>query len=133
MTRDEQLVAMRPQVITAGGALLVEAFQNEVLRPIIKMQHDVIVQAWHRYVVEQKSRFYKLNRPDQKVYIHAAYKTNRALRAFNLGLICGVLTKVEWRDFRENEKELSKRIISLIAQRIDSSAEAYTSEGYLNT
>lgn len=123
--RDDQLVAMRPSIPTAEGALPIEAFQNDTLRPIIKMQHDVLISAWHRYVVEQKRKFYKLNRPEQEAYIRHAYQTNRAFRAFNLGLLCGVLTKVEWEIFRSKEKELSKRILSLIAQRISASAEAY--------
>ncbi len=123
--RDDQLVAMRPHVDTAEGALPLEAFQNDTLRPVIKMQNEVILEAWHRYVLEQKGRFYKLNRPEQEQYIIHAYQTNRAFRAFNLGIVCGVLTKVEWERFRENEKELSKRIYALIAQRVGSNADAF--------
>ena len=116
---------MRPHVNTAEGALPLEAFQNDTLRPIIKMQHELILEAWHRYVLEQKGKFYKLNKPDQDQYIIHAYQTNRAFRAFNLGIVCGVLTKVEWESFRKNEKELSKRIYTLIAQRVGSSADAF--------
>jgi hypothetical protein len=123
--RDDQLIAMRPHVNTAEGALPLEAFQNDTLRPIIKMQHELILEAWHRYVLEQKGKFYKLNKPDQDQYIIHAYQTNRAFRAFNLGIVCGVLTKVEWESFRKNEKELSKRIYTLIAQRVGSSADAF--------
>ena len=123
--RDDQLVAMRPEVPTSEGALPLESFQNDTLRPVIKMQHEVILQAWHRYVLEQKGKFYKLNRPDQEEYIRYAYQTNRAFRAFNLGLVCGVFTKVEWEIFRLNEKELSKRVYSLIAQRVGSSEDAF--------
>ncbi|MFK8054891.1 MAG: hypothetical protein AB8F78_02125 [Saprospiraceae bacterium] len=124
---------MRPQVETAEGALPLEAFQNDTLRPVIKMQHEVILRAWHRYVLEQKGKFYKLNRPDQEAYIRHSYQTNRAFRAFNLGLVCGVLTKVEWETFKLHEKELSKRVYNLVAQRVGSSAEAYTSGGYTHT
>lgn len=123
--RDDQLVAMRPSVETADGALPVEAFQNDTLRPIIKMQHDVLLAAWHRYALEQKGKFYKLNRPEQEAYIRHAYQTNRAFRAFNLGLVCGVLTKVEWQTFGANEKEFSKRIYHLVAQRVSSTMKAY--------
>jgi len=123
--RDDQLVAMRPHVQTAEGALPIEAFQNDTLRPVIKMQHEVIMQAWHRYVLEQKGRFYKLNRPEQEAYLRHAYHTNRAFRAFNLELVCGVLTKVEWETFRLHEKELCKRIFTLVAQRVGTSSEAY--------
>jgi len=123
--RDDHLAAMRPEVKTAEGALPIEAFQNEVLRPVIKMQHRIILLAWHRYAVEQKGKFYKLNRPDQEAYIRHAYQTNRAFRAFNLGLVCGVLTEVEWRIFQTNEKELAKRVYNLISQRVSSSAESY--------
>jgi len=126
---EDQLLSLRPTVETAEGALPTEAFQNEVLRPVIKMQHQVILRAWHRYVIEQKGKFYKLNRPDQEVYIRHAFQSNRAFRAFNLGLVCGVLTEVEWETFSQNEKELSKRVFNLIAQRVGSSPEAYASSG----
>jgi len=122
---EDQLLALRPQVDTASGALPVEAFQNDVLRPVIKMQHLVLLSAWHRYVASQKGKFYKLNRPDQEAYIRHAFQTNRAFRAFNLGIVCGVLTKVEWDTFRSSEKELSKRIFNLILQRISSNSAAY--------
>ena len=124
--RDDQLLALRPSVTTAEGALPIEAYQNGTLRPIIKMQHEVILQAWRRYVLQQKGKFYKLNRPDQEQYIRHAYQTNRSFRAFNLGLVCGVLTKVEWEAFRKNDKELSKRVFTLIAQRVGSSEEAFS-------
>ena len=123
--RDENLLAMRPHVVTAQGALPMEAFQNDVLRPVIKMQHEVFLRAWHRYVVKQKGTFYKLNRPDQEQYILHAYQTNRSFRSFNLGIVFGVLTKVELETFMEHEKELSKRIYSLVAQRVGSTPEAF--------
>ena len=124
-TRDTALLALRPTVATADGALPAEAFQNDVLRPILKLQHPLLLAAWHRYADRQKGRFYKLNRPEQEAYLRHALKTNRELRSFYLGLVCGVMTEEEWVAFRQNEKELSRRALDMVVERLRTADGTY--------
>ena len=125
LLRDKQLVDLRTSLALPQAESVVEQFQNNTLRPVLKFQHDVLVASWHKYAEEQKSTFYKLNRPDQLTYLRAAIQTNRAYRNFVLGLVCGVFTKVEWQAFRQNEKELTRRIMTLLVERLLSEAEIF--------
>ena len=124
-TRDSALARLRPTVETADGALPAEAFQNDVLRPILKLQHPLLLAAWHRYAERQKGRFYKLNRPEQEDYLRHALKTNRELRSFYLGLVSGVMTEEEWGAFRQYEKELSRRTMDMVVERLRTGDDTY--------
>jgi len=46
MTRNETLINLRPEIKfdTSKTSLDAETFQNQTLRPILKWQHDIIIQ-----------------------------------------------------------------------------------------
>ena len=119
------LLALRPAVPTQPGALPAEAFQNDTLRPALKLQHDLIVAAWHRYAARNKGTFYRLDRPAQPDFIRHALQTNRELRSFLLGLVCGVMTEGEWAAFRQNERELARRVYAMVAERLITAEDTY--------
>ena len=53
MTRDRQVVELRPVIKTINSGLVKtdqEKFQNEVIRPIIKFQHELIVKIFSNYL-----------------------------------------------------------------------------------
>ncbi len=124
MPTDAQLLALRPALADASGQPLTaapdtpEAFQNETLRPLLKLLHPRLLDAWHRYAERQKGTFYKLNRPEQHAYLRHALQTNRELRSFLLGLVCALLTEAEWTAFRQNEKELTRRVVTMTTERL---------------
>ncbi len=128
-TRDAALLALRPAIDTAPGTLPAEAFQNETLRPILKLQHPALARAWHRYAARQKGTFYRLNRPEQRDYLAHALQTNRALREFVLGLVCGMFTEAEWTRFSESEGELARRALSMALERLLGEDSTYLRPG----
>ena len=125
MRDDDALLALRPDVPTEPGAGAVEAFQNDTLRPILRLQHEPLIAAWHRYASRNKGTFYRLNRPQQRDYVRHAIRTNRELRSFLLGLVCGVMTRAEWAAFRQNERELARRVYALATERLLGAGESY--------
>ena len=117
--RDEELLALRPTIDTLPGAGVVEAFQNETLRPILKLQHALLAAAWRRYVDRQKGSFDGLlGSAARREYLRHALHTNRELRAFVCGLVCGMFTLEEWDAFRQNEGELTRRLITMAEARL---------------
>ena len=122
---DDALLALRPSLDLPPAATAAERFQNDTLRPVVKLQHRRLLGAWHRYAQRQKGRFYRLNRPEQREYLRHALQTNRDLRAFLLGTLCGVLTEVEWAAFRQNESELARRAMTLTLERLLSTEDTY--------
>ncbi|MBF4984411.1 hypothetical protein FNJ87_08750, partial [Nonlabens mediterrranea] len=51
--RDEYLVALRPEIPNARVSdemSIDEQFQNRTLRPIAKLQHDLLIAVFHNYI-----------------------------------------------------------------------------------
>ena len=125
MTRTEQLLALRPHIVTAEGALDNENFQNQTLRPILKFLHPRLLDVWHRHAVKSKAAFYQLNRPQQEAFIRSEFRGQRELRATFFGMCSALFTQAEWQAFRQNEKELLRRLYNLCQQRIMSDENSY--------
>ena len=70
--RDSLLNKMRPKIETRflkiKNSSSEESFQNIVLRPIIKVQTQLLVEAFKKYALAHKGVFYKL-RPEKKSII----------------------------------------------------------------
>lgn len=95
-----------------------EHFQNEVLRPIIKFQHDLIMA-----MVESNTQFSnliskkgtRLEYQDKiKIYIGKQPEIKYRL----VGAVVGMMTSDELTYYLGNQTELNKRIHQMICQRI---------------
>ncbi|GAK89105.1 hypothetical protein JCM19297_3629 [Nonlabens ulvanivorans] len=59
--RDEYLVALRPEIPNArvsDDMSVEEQFQNRTLRPIAKLQHDLLIAVFHNYIKKHKNVFW---------------------------------------------------------------------------
>jgi hypothetical protein len=95
-----------------------EAFQNEVLRPILKLQHDILLSIFKDYCQKHKIN---LENKDQKVktqLISGTLKQNKVLRAFLTGSIVGQMSPAELLRYFDNPSEYNRRIMDMIIQRI---------------
>jgi hypothetical protein len=97
-----------------------EKFQNEVLRPILKLQNDLLLEIFKTYLDKRKGTFYKLSEKEQKVYIDQSVRKDMKFKHYLEGIITGMFTVEEYARFIENEEELTKRMINLLVQRIQS-------------
>jgi hypothetical protein len=98
----------------------IEKFQNEVLRPILKMQNDLLVQIFKHYCEKRKGIFDKLSDKDKSIYIEQAIKKDMKFKHYLEGIITGMFTMEEYDNFMENEDELTKRMVNMLVQRIQS-------------
>jgi hypothetical protein len=98
----------------------IEKFQNEVLRPILKMQNDLLVQIFKHYCEKRKGIFDKLSDKDKSIYIEQAIKKDMKFKHYLEGIITGMFTLEEYQNFMENEDELTKRMVNMLVQRIQS-------------
>lgn len=98
----------------------IEKFQNEVLRPILKMQHDLLVEIFKRYCEKRKNVFDKLSDKDKAIYIEQAVKRDMKFKHYLEGIIAGIFTLEEYEKFMENEEELTKRLVNMLVQRLQS-------------
>lgn len=118
--KEENLLALRPDITTEPTDNPAEQFQNQVLRPILKFQHERIVAIFRHHILKRKVNLDGMAPDDQKSYVEKAFQKDIALRNQLVGVVLGLLTEEEWGTFIESERELSRRMHSLLIQRIQS-------------
>jgi hypothetical protein len=97
-----------------------EKFQNETLRPILKMQHDLLVKYFRAYLLTQKCQFDNLTVLKQEAFIEAAFKRDVSFKSELKGIVIGHFTVVEFSIYSSNKSDFNKRILKMIQQRIRS-------------
>lgn len=95
-----------------------EQFQNETLRPILKMQHELIVSFFENYLVLKKIDLFALNGEKKTELIYAIFKNDTLLKAELRGLIIGHFTVEEYLVYQNSKPELNKRILAMMKERI---------------
>ena len=123
---DKNKVDIRPILdldIADGIKTPEEKFQNETLRPILKMQHDLIRSMVHHYFKIKKNVFYKLSPEEKPQYIKGKLLTDKMIRYQLTGLVIGMMTQDEIAYYISNQSLINKRIQSLLYQRIMSLVE----------
>ena len=121
--RTSSLLAIRPNIDTIDKSLKtkdIEAFQNDVLRPILKFQNDLLLQIFIDYTNQYKGVFFKLSNQDKLSYIQQALSTNQRLRSLILGTIVGLFVVEDYAYYRLSLSALNKRIITMTIQRLQS-------------
>ena len=114
---------IRPEIsniIKTGDFSAEEKFQNEVLRPIIKLQHDLILSYYEHYLKQNKVKMNELNNNQKTDLIHKLFKTDTRLKTDLRGLITGLFTLEEYKEYLSVSSQLNKRINNIIQQRIES-------------
>jgi hypothetical protein len=117
MTRTEQILQLRAEIPTdtERSSLPKEEFQNKTLRPILKLQNDVLVAFF-------KSQLKGAVMPDFKVeltgFVQQRLQKDLATRNTLLGMVLGLLSEEEMEGFIADKNEISKRIMDMMAQRI---------------
>jgi hypothetical protein len=116
---NENKTSIRPIIILEKEAeSAFEKFQNEVLRPILKLQNDLLFEIFKTYLDKRKGTFYKLSEKEQMVYIDQTVRKDMKFKHYLEGIITGMFTLEEYAKFIENEDELTKRTINLLVQRL---------------
>ena len=95
-----------------------ERFQNEVLRPIIKLQHDLIFSCFEHYLQQTKGSLESLNPVQIDAYIINLFKTSARLKTELRGLVIGLFTLEEHQKYMEISSQLNRRMNNMIQQRI---------------
>lgn len=114
---DEKKVSIRP-VLNLSSEINNEDFQNKTLRPILKLQNDILLQVFIRFCENQKIAIFKIKNEELYDFIHIILMKNTVLRNQLLGIVMGQFTRNEYVAYSENSLEFNKRIMTMICQRI---------------
>lgn len=98
-----------------------ELFQNQTLRPVIKMQHDLLIASFNTYKAKRKIDFSSLTDQKKRSKTKAVFLKDINYKNFTLGFIIGAFSLEEFSYYSLNASELNKRIIQIVIQRVQDS------------
>jgi hypothetical protein len=135
--RDSLLNKMRSTVKTkflkVKSSSFEQSFENLILRPIIKVQTSLLVEAFKKYVDAHKGVFYQL-RPEKKfIYIENSIKKDQKFRNFLKGTIIGMFTLEEYELYKKNSSSLNKRMMNLVYKRLSDNLQLFEFREIENT
>jgi hypothetical protein len=109
---------LRPTIITEPTSNPAEAFQNHTLRPILKMQHTLLLDLFRHYLVKRKVDW--VNLPNTRRFAKAKELVTRdnRLRGLLFGATIGQFTAEELSYYLANESECNRRLTSLLTDRL---------------
>ncbi|MBI3518306.1 MAG: hypothetical protein HY062_02970 [Bacteroidetes bacterium] len=117
--RSEQLQSIRPVItIDNSKSTDLELFQSVTLRPILKFQNDLILTLINHHLAEHKIIVKNLTDNKKTERIHEIIKGNLQLKQLLTGVTIALFTEEEMAFYLENKKEVVKRTITMILERI---------------
>ncbi|MDX1350718.1 MAG: glyoxalase [Putridiphycobacter sp.] len=117
---NHQLLAMRPiipQATINDQTSANEIFQNQTLRPIIKLLNTTILSSIKNQLRQFNSQFGQLTREKKIDTLRTFIEKNQSIRHFLCGMVVGQMTTEELLTYLESTSGLNKRILQMIAQR----------------
>ena len=97
-----------------------EQFQNQTLRPILKLQNDLFVLQFQNYAARIKSDFSTLSSHKKSLFIEQSLQKDLVLKNTFIGMTLGMFTTEEFQNYLESSKELNRRIITMLIERLKS-------------
>jgi len=122
-SRDSALLSLRPEIPSAKvrpGMSSEETFQNKTLRPVAKLQNDLLVAVFRNYVRKHKNVFYDLPIDKRMDYIENAIHKDTKFRNSLKGMIIGQFTLEEYDSYIQNSSALNKRMMNIVKERLQS-------------
>ena len=132
-TRKEDLLRIRPQIPTARvyeNMSTDERFQNTTLRPVIKLQNDLLIAAFKNYINKHKGVFYGLILEKKLSYIENCIQKDIKFRNSLKGMIIGQFTIDEYQQYIQNSSALNKRMMNMVIERLKDQAQLFDSEKF---
>jgi len=107
-----------PSSLTDGELKEEELFQNMVLRPVIKMQHDILILRVKSYFTSKRVMFNVMDNNKRTLAIEKAFLSDNAFKKEIQGMIVGQLTQDEFKTYLNWERSMNKRIVQMVRNRM---------------
>ncbi|MFV8337290.1 glyoxalase [Flavobacterium sp. RSP29] len=102
-----------------------ESFQNEVLRPILKLQNDLFIASFLNYVAKNKADFYTHTVERKLSVIENAIQKDIKFRNVLKGMIIALFTQDEYGVYIKNSSNINKRMMSMLIERLKSQVQLF--------
>ena len=107
-----------PDTLTEGELKEEELFQNMILRPVIKMQHDLLIMRVKSHFISKRVLFIVMDNKKRTEAIIQAFQNDHNLKKEIQGMILGQLTVLEFQQYLKVERSLNKRIVQMVRNRM---------------
>ncbi|MCA8831992.1 hypothetical protein [Hymenobacter pini] len=123
---DAALAALRPtvQVSATPNDTPVAHFLHTTLRPVLKLQHDVLLLVVADFVRDHHIPLSSAAGTEQQRLLTELLSRNTKLRYTIVGLIVGQFTRPELATYRQHRPELNRRLLELASRRVQDQAAA---------
>lgn len=95
-----------------------EAFQNTVLRPIIKMKSDLLIAFTKHYIDSKKKDLSVISPKERFAYLNSCFEKDHKLRIEVRGMVIGQFSPKEFETYIQMQKPINKRILNIIKERM---------------
>jgi hypothetical protein len=126
--RDSLLLQLRPEIPSARVSENMsseEKFQNQTLRPVIKLQHELLVEAFRNYIQKHKNVFLEISLEKRMLYIENAIQKDIKFRNSLKGMVIGQFTIEEYTTYIKNSSALNKRMMNMVRERLQNSIQLF--------
>lgn len=103
-----------------------EFFQNETLRPIAKLQNDLLLAVFQNYMKKSKIDFRQYSLEKTKDFVETTIKKDMKFQNLIKGIFIGLFTIEEYNRYFNNASGINKRIMNLTIERIKSQLQLIT-------
>ena len=105
-----------------------ERFQNQTLRPIIKLQNNLLIAVFKNYIRKYKNGFYDLSVDLKMHYVENAIQKDMKFRNSLKGMVIGQFTVEEYAIYIQNSSALNKRMMNLVIERLKDQIQLFEPE-----
>ena len=102
-----------------------ETFQNQVLRPILKLQNDLFVATFENYINKNKRDFYTLSSEKKLSLIENSIQKDIKLRNVLKGMVIALFSLEEYQTYIQNSSNLNKRMMNMLIERLKSQIQLF--------
>lgn len=126
-TRDTFLLNFRGESIGQVNASSSsdERFQNQTLRPILKLQNDLFVEVFRNHISKHKNVFYTFSVEKKLQFIENSIQKDIKFRNALKGMVIGLFTTDEYATYIQNSSALNKRMMNMLIERLKNQIQLF--------
>lgn len=102
-----------------------ELFQNQVLRPILKLQNDLFIASFTNHLIKNKIDFNTHSVEKKLIIIENGIQKDIKFRNALKGMVIGLFTADEYAVYIKNSSNLNKRMMTMLIERLKSQVQLF--------
>jgi hypothetical protein len=126
-TRDQFITNLRGETIgfVNPSSSSDEKFQNQTLRPILKLQNDLFIEVFKNHISKHKNDFYLYTVEKKLQFIENTIQKDIKFRNALKGIVIGLFTIDEYATYIQNSSSLNKRMMNMLIERLKSQVQLF--------